>query len=119
MQLRCLIVDDSSHFREAAKAALGRDGLQVVGLAADSAEAVSHIGDLDPEVVLIDIDLGGESGFELARQVARQDGPAVILVSTHEEEDYADLIEQSPALGFISKSTLSASAVRALYASAA
>jgi len=114
MHMRCLIVDDSSHFREAARATLGREGLTVVGLASNSAEAVSHIGELRPEVVLIDIDLNGESGFELARMVSGADGPAVILVSTYEQEDYAELIEESPALGFIPKSSLSASAVREL-----
>jgi hypothetical protein len=58
--------------------------------------------------VLVDIDLGGESGFELARQL---EGARVILISTHAERDYADLIEASPAIGFLAKSDLSASAI--------
>jgi hypothetical protein len=63
----------------------------------------------------LDIDLGTESGFEVARPLQREAGPGswpVILISTHGEQDFADLIAASPVLGFMSKSALSASAVR-------
>jgi len=51
----------------------------------------------------------------LARQLQRHDPPArIILISTHAEEDYRDLIAASPVLGFVSKADLSAGAVRAL-----
>ena len=67
------------------------------------------------DVVLIDITLGAESGFELARHLAehaRDGGPAMILISTHAEADFADLIADSPATGFLPKSQLSADAIR-------
>jgi DNA-binding NarL/FixJ family response regulator len=73
--------------------------------------------ELRPDVVLVDIDLGPESGLELTRRLARSADPApppVILISTYAEEDYADLLVDSPALGFIPKAALSAAAIRAL-----
>ena len=115
---RCLIVDDSPHFLEAARSLLERQGMTVVGVASTSADALERARELRPDVTLVDIDLGGESGLELARRLHR-DGPApgrVILVSTHAEEDYAELIAASPAVGFLSKSTLSAGAIRELLA---
>jgi DNA-binding NarL/FixJ family response regulator len=120
MMLRCLIVDDSPHFLEAARSLLERQGMTVVGVASTSAEAMERARELRPDVTLMDIDLGGESGLELARRLHREAGPApgrVILVSTHAEEDYAELIAASPAVGFLSKSTLSAGAIRELLAS--
>jgi DNA-binding NarL/FixJ family response regulator len=119
MMLRCLIVDDSPHFLEAARGLLERQGMTVVGVASTSAEALQRARELRPDVTLVDIDLGGESGLELARRFHREAGPAparVILVSTHAEEDYAELIAASPAVGFLSKSTLSAGAIRELLA---
>jgi CheY-like chemotaxis protein len=112
--LRCLIVDDNPHFLEAARVLLEREGAVVVGVASTGAEAIERIQELSPDVTLLDIDLGGESGFEVARRLHQQAACPVILISTHAEEDYADLIAASPALGFLAKSTLSASAVRDL-----
>jgi DNA-binding NarL/FixJ family response regulator len=117
MTLRCLIVDDSPRFLAAARGLLERQGLTIVGVASTSAEALERVQELRPDVTLVDIDLGGESGLELARRLHHQAGPAparVILVSTHAEEDYAELIAASPAVGFLSKSTLSAGAIHDL-----
>jgi CheY-like chemotaxis protein len=117
MMLRCLIVDDSPRFLAAARGLLERQGMTVVGVASTSAEALQRAKELRPDVTLVDIDLGGESGLELARRLHHQAGtePArVILVSTHAEEDYAELIAASPAVGFLSKQTLSAGAIRDL-----
>ena len=88
-------------------------------MASSSAEALDRAEQLRPDVTLLDIDLGGESGLELARRLHRQAGPApipVILISTHAEQDYAELIEASPAVGFLSKTALSADAIRDLLA---
>ena len=68
--LGVLIVDDNWLFAEAARDRLEREGLRVVGVAATSAEALRRAAELRPEVVLVDIVLGGESGFELARRLA-------------------------------------------------
>jgi DNA-binding NarL/FixJ family response regulator len=115
MALRCLIVDDSAPFLEAASKFLEREGITIVGVASTSADALERAQELRPDVALVDIDLGEESGFDLARQIA--EGPAplpVILISTRSEEDLAELIEASPALGYVSKEHLSAHAIRDL-----
>ena len=113
MPLRCVIVDDNALFLEGAVDLLTREGLDVVGVASDSAEAIRLVTELRPDVTLVDIDLGDEDGFELAQRLHAISGASkVILVSTHAEEDLAQLIERSPALGFIAKTRLSAQAIR-------
>ena len=73
------------------------------------------MGELQPDVLLIDISLGSESGLDVARRFAENGYRAtVILISTQDEADYADLIAQTPAAGFVSKSELSAAAIRRL-----
>ena len=94
---------------------LEREGLTVAGFATTGAEALRQAETLRPDVVLVDISLGEESGFDLARSLAEDDvgyETAVVLISTHAEEDVADLIAASPAVGFLSKAELSASAIR-------
>jgi two-component system, NarL family, nitrate/nitrite response regulator NarL len=111
---RCLIVDDNAGFRDAARSLLEREAIEVVGVASNSAEARAHVAELRPDVVLVDIDLGPESGLELAHALAHHDGARLILISAHSELDFADLIAASPAVGFIAKSKLSARAIREL-----
>jgi DNA-binding NarL/FixJ family response regulator len=113
--LGVLIADDNSLFLEAARDRLEGEGLRVVGVAATSAEALRRAEELRPDVVLVDVMLGGESGFELARRLAarhRDGGPAVILISTCSAADFARPIAQSPAAGFVPKQELSADAIR-------
>jgi DNA-binding NarL/FixJ family response regulator len=112
---RVLIVDDSRSFLEAARVLLEREGLTVVAVASTGAEAIRHVVRYRPDVVLVDISLGAESGLELARRLVddgQSDRPTVILISTHGEADFADLIGESPAAGFLPKAELSASAIR-------
>jgi DNA-binding NarL/FixJ family response regulator len=114
--LRCLIVDDNSLFLEGSADLLRREGLDVVGVASNSAQAIQLVSELRPDVTLIDIDLGDEDGLELARQLSYNSAAhsKVILVSTHSEDDLAQLIAASPALGFVPKTRLSAQAIRDL-----
>jgi CheY-like chemotaxis protein len=116
LSLRCLIVDDSGEFLAAARATLEREGILVVGVATTKAEALERVIELRPDVVLVDVGLGDESGFEVARRIAeeQQDEPTVILISTRAEGDFGDLISSSSAAGFLSKSRLSAGAIRAI-----
>jgi CheY-like chemotaxis protein len=117
--LRCLIVDDSPRFLDAARGLLEGQGITVVGVASNTADALRRTGELRPDVTLLDIDLGGESGLELARRLHGQAGQApglVILISTHAEQDYAELIAASPAIGFLPKTSLSGEAIRDLLA---
>ena len=114
--LRCLIVDDNASFLDAAAYLLQREGLTVVGAASSIADALTQARELRPDVILVDIVLGRESGFDLARRLAEADfgNPTVILISTHAEADFVDLIEETPAAGFVPKSQLSASLIRRL-----
>jgi CheY-like chemotaxis protein len=115
--LRCLIVDDSPRFLDAARGLLEGQGVAVVGVASTGAEALARVEELRPDVTLLDIDLGGESGLELALRLHGRPGPPpVILISTHAEQDYAELIAASPAIGFLAKTALSADAIRGLLA---
>jgi CheY-like chemotaxis protein len=112
--IRTLIVDDNADFLRVARQLLDRDGITVAGVATTGEEAIRIARDLRPDVALVDIDLGGESGFDLVRRlhVDPEVQTSCILISTHAEDDFADLIAQSPALGFLSKSRLSAAAIR-------
>ncbi|CAN5165165.1 response regulator [soil metagenome] len=114
--MRCLIVDDSAAFRDAASTMLERAGIAVVGMACNTAEALDRYRDLLPDVTLVDIDLGPESGFDVAEELhhAGIPAPPVILISTHDEQDLADMIASSSALGFLPKFALSPDAIRDL-----
>jgi DNA-binding NarL/FixJ family response regulator len=114
VRMRCLLVDDSSAFTETARLLLDREGVMVAGAASSTAEALRQAGELRPDVVLIDIALGAENGFDLARRLARDGGGgmALIMISAGAEADYAGLIADSPAAGFLPKAGLSAAGIR-------
>lgn len=87
----------------------------VVGVASNGSDAVQLAQELKPDVTLLDIDLAGENGFEVARQLQGHDAPSpIILISTHAEQDYRDLIAASSALGFLPKADLSAAGILGL-----
>jgi CheY-like chemotaxis protein len=112
--LRCLLVDDSSRFLEAASKLLVGQGLVVAGVASTSAEALARVRELEPDVAIVDVDLNGESGFDLVWQLAAtSDGPPTrtILTSTHSESDLAELVAVTPVLGFTTKNELSADVI--------
>ncbi len=116
MSVRCLVVDDNRDFLLAARKILESGGITVVGAASSSAEALLQAKKSNPDIVLVDIVLGSESGFDLARKLTATTGPprAVILISTHGEEDFSELIAASPAIGFLPKWKLSARAIENL-----
>jgi len=118
--LRCLIVDDNLEFGSAARLVLEEGGLVVVGIATSSDEAVRHVEELQPDLALLDINLGAESGFDVALRLAEMphagNAPAMIFISTDDGAEYADLITASPALGFVPKTGLSAHAIHAMLA---
>ncbi|HZA09698.1 response regulator [Mycobacterium sp.] len=116
-QLRCLIVDDNRDFINAATKLLEREGIKVVGKASSSAEGLLCFEQLRPDFALIDVDLGTESGFDLIDQLHNSGcatPPPVILISTHSEQDFAEMINASPAVGFLAKSALSSRAIHDL-----
>ena len=120
MALRCLIVDDNLEYGVAARVLLEGDGVVVVGIATSSDGAVRQVEDLQPDVALLDINLGEESGFDLARRLADLEHlarpPSLIFISTVDGDQFAELIDASPALGFIPKARLSADAIHAMLA---
>jgi DNA-binding NarL/FixJ family response regulator len=118
--VRCLIVDDNEPFLREARELLDREGIDVVGVATSAGEALARIAELQPELTLVDIDLGGESGFDLIRAIVDQptrSTTSVILISAHDRSDFADLIQASSAAGFVSKTELSARAIQDVLAS--
>jgi CheY-like chemotaxis protein len=117
--LRCVIVDDNPVFIEVATRLLERGGISIIGVASTIADALARVEELRPDIALVDVDLGGESGFHLAMELHRPNShvpPKVILTSAHSEQDFADLIAASPAIGFVPKADLSSQAIHALLA---
>ena len=108
-----VIVDDHPSFRRCARALLEADGFSVVGEAEDGEGALSVIGTLRPDVVLLDVQLPDMDGFKVLERLG-EDAPPVVLVSSRDASDYNGLIATSGARGFISKAELSGSAVRLL-----
>lgn len=111
--MRCLIVDDSHEFLDAARRLLRQQGVEVAGVASTGDEVVRLARELRPDVTLIDIDLSGEDGFAVARRLADVEGHGgkLIFISTHAGDEFAELVESSPGIGFVSKSSLSAAAI--------
>lgn len=118
MTLRSLLVDDSPRFVAAARELLEREGIEVVGIASTIDDALRLTGALRPDLCIVDIDLGDESGFDLARRLADREDQSlrVVLISAYPERDFTDMIADSPALGFLPKPELSAERIRAMLA---
>jgi CheY-like chemotaxis protein len=115
--LRCLIVDDSVPFGEEARDLLEQEGISVVGVATSGDEAVRMIEASRPDLALVDISLGTESGFDVVRRLASIPELAalrVIFISTYDEQEFRERIRASVALGFIAKTELSAERIRVL-----
>ena len=112
-----LIVDDHSSFRSVARKVLEMHGFEVVGEAPDGESALGAVRELRPDVVLLDVQLPGIDGFEVAsRLTAAGDAPAIVMTSSRDGEDFGDLVAQSGARGFIPKHDLSGAALEALLA---
>jgi DNA-binding NarL/FixJ family response regulator len=115
---RVLIVDDHPSFRASARAVLEADGFDVVGEAEDGESALEAVRALEPDVILLDVQLPDANGFELCDLICAHSSlrPSIVLVSSRDAADYNGLIDTSPAQGFISKADLSGDAFRALLA---
>ena len=110
--MRVLIVDDHAGFRQQARALLESAGYEVVGEAATGAEAVVAAAALDPELVLLDVQLPDFDGFEVARRLHSLKGGAdIVLTSSRDQSDYGPLVLESPARGFVPKAELSGGAI--------
>src|ERR1700733_6873640 len=114
--IRVVIVDDNPEFLDSARRLLEHQGACVVGMASTNADALRSVRELRPDVTLVDVNIGEERGLDLAGALHEIHSAAtapVILISTPAEPDLTDMLETSPAIGFLAKSALSASAITA------
>jgi len=105
MPVRVLIVDDQEPFRLAARMVVElTDGFEVAGEAETGEDGVTMSADLDPDLVLMDVNLPGIDGLEATRRIlASEDPPIVLLLSTYEEEEYAPRAAECGAAAYIPK----------------
>lgn len=113
-----LVVDDHPAFRASARRLLELDGFDVVGEAADGGSALRLVREIAPELVLLDLALPDRSGFDVARKLA-EGTSRVVLISSRAQSDVGRKVQESGALGFISKEQLSGEAILALLDSGA
>ena len=110
-----LIIDDHAGFRVQARAILEADGFVVVGEADDGASGLAAARSMHPDLVLLDIGLPDIEGFDVALELAKDDPPPlVVLTSSREASSYGPRLDRSQTLGFIPKDELSGPAIRAL-----
>jgi two-component system response regulator EvgA len=110
-----LIVDDHPSFRASARRMLEASGYVVVGEAEDGAAAIVAARELEPELVLLDVQLPDLDGFELADRLHEDGaGPAIVLTSSRERADFGSAVAESPARGFVTKGELSGATLAAL-----
>jgi DNA-binding NarL/FixJ family response regulator len=114
---RVLVVDDHPSFRRCARMFLTAEGFEVAGEAGDGASAVALAAELEPDLVVLDVQLPDIDGFEVASRLLERDPDlAIVLVSSRSAAEYGPLIERSGARGFLSKDELSAAAIAGLLA---
>ena len=112
MSRTVLVVDDHAGFRSRARMLLESEGYEVVGEAADGETALAEAGRLRPDVVLLDVQLPDVDGFEVAARMTENGEPAaIVLISSRDWSDSAELIARSGARGFLPKDRLSGAAV--------
>ena len=105
MPVRVLIVDDQEPFRQAARMVVElTDGFEVVGEAETGEDSVAMAQDLQPDLVLMDVNLPGINGLDATRQILAGSNPVVVLLlSTYEEEEYAPRAAECGAAAYIPK----------------
>ena len=100
-----LIVDDQMPFRSAARSVVGvTAGFDVVGEASSGEEAIEKVGELSPQLVLMDINMPGIGGIEAARRITEaHPGVKVVLLSTYDEDDLPADAKTCGAAGYVHK----------------
>ncbi len=117
-KIRILITDDHAILREGLRALLNYyDDVEIVGEAQDGAEAVARAGDLQPDIVLMDIAMPKMNGLEATR-VIREQCPAtrVLILTQHEDRQYVLPLLQAGAAGIVSKRGLGTDLITAIRA---
>jgi len=110
-----LIIDDDPRFRTQARDVLTGDGFSVIGEAVDGASGIEAARTLRPDFVLLDVGLPDTEGFEVARALA-VDGPPplIVLTSSRDARAYGRRLANDDVLGFIPKERVSGAAIRAM-----
>jgi len=118
MSRTVLIVDDHPSFRASARAMLEAEGFDVVGELTEGASVVETVLALEPDVVLLDVQLPDMTGFDVCAGLENCDASTaqVILVSSRDLTDYGELVDVSCACGFVPKGELSGDMITALLA---
>jgi DNA-binding NarL/FixJ family response regulator len=107
MAVRVLIVDDQEPFRQAARAVVElTDGFEVAGEAETGEVAVDLARELEPDLVLMDVNLPGIDGLEATRRILNGSAGRVVvlMVSTYEADEYAPRAAEAGAAAYIPKS---------------
>jgi pilus assembly protein CpaE len=106
--VRVLVVDDSRPFRQAARAVLRRvPGFTVVGEAETGEEAVAKVGELSPDLVLMDIKMPGISGVDAAARIAELAPQTVVfLCSTYQAADLPGRVGTGGVSAYVHKEEL-------------
>ncbi len=103
-----LIVDDHEGYRTFLAKLLEGESLTVCGTTGDGESALDVVRDVEPDVVVLDVQLPGIDGFEVAKRIAEYPHhPVVILTSTRDAEDFGSRIALAPVLGFVPKHEMS------------
>jgi CheY-like chemotaxis protein len=121
VSVKVLIADDHRLFAEALRAILSADErIEVVGLAESGDDAVAQAGDLEPDVVLMDIDMPGLDGVEATRKiVGRRPRARVLMVTGSDAQEDVDAARGAGATGYLTKDRIAAELVVAILDAAA
>ena len=112
-----LIVDDHASFRASARRLLEAEGFEVIGEAADGHAAIAAAQQLQPDLVLLDVQMPDLNGFEVAERLAALGLPsAVVLTSSRNLAEYGPIATEAAHRGFVPKAELSGAALTDLLA---
>lgn len=103
--VRVVLVDDHPALRAGLRAMLEATGrIKVVGEASNSREALQLVRQFKPNVLLLDMDLGDDSGVEVAKRLRAQESPTLVLAySAYDDRAYVVELLQAGAAGYITK----------------
>ncbi|GAA2473169.1 response regulator [Winogradskya humida] len=102
--IRVLLADDHHLVRTGFRVILEiEDDIEVVGEASDGLQAIDLSRRLKPDVILMDVEMPGMNGLEATRQLTAEDGPAVLILTTFDRDDYLFAALRAGASGFLLK----------------